>query len=74
MVGSTLRANESATGWFARAPEGPRLLDETPPFTRFSDHALHRQHHADYQGQNDQSYEEAHDVAPASGAEIGRLG
>jgi hypothetical protein len=26
---------------------------------------LHRQHHADYQGQPDQSHDETHDVAPA---------
>jgi hypothetical protein len=31
------------------------------------------QRHTDHQGQPDQSHEETHDVAPASGAEIGRL-
>jgi hypothetical protein len=34
---------------------------------------LHRQHHADYQGQPDQSHDEAHDVAPASGTVVARL-
>src|SRR5260370_37407756 len=35
--------------------------------------ALHCQHHADYQGQPDQSHQETHDVAPASSAAVARL-
>ena len=70
MVGSKARAQASGARLPANAPGVPFLRDEVigPSSTRRT--LLHRQGHADHQGQPDQSYEEAHDVAPASRAEI----